>query len=128
MALSGNGFFATLPANSVSTFVCSLNGSTTDTGNAKLEEYNKRTGIKYTTDFTNEFVDGTLSSTDQVIIAVENKIKEPESDGESKVYPFNLNNLIITNMTPVMWTNYNTLKYNGKTSLSKVYRYEKYNT
>lgn len=97
--------------------------STTDSGYAKLIQVDNRRELDFNADVTPLIapsVGNTLSSQSDWNAFVTDTFK----GNIAKL--LNKSNIIVTDRTPILWNNFSTLKYNGNTSMSYIYRYENY--
>jgi len=99
--------------------------STTDSEYAKLQQVDSKTQKNYISDVTKYNVENN------------GKLSEQEAKTIDKFKGFSkniigdevdINDLIITDVTPVFWRNFSTLLYSNKVSDSYIYRYPNYNT
>ena len=72
-----------------------------------------------------------ISAMTNKIYSIDIKVRDYELDAEGIVNVaikngLNINDIIVTDVTPVFWKNLSTLLYNGKVSQSYIYRYPNY--
>lgn len=95
--------------------------SYTDSGYAELKQVDNKLGYNYVSDVTSKFVDKySFTSLAVSDINLENIFK-------GKIASLlNKDNIVITDVTPILWKNFSTLSYNNKKSRSYIYRYTDY--
>ena len=85
-----------------------------DSNYSKLEQIDSKIGANYISDVTSRTTGMTITPANL-------------SNIKSKIAPLlTKNEIIVTDVTPILWNNFSTLYYSGKTSQSYVYRYSKW--
>lgn len=96
---------------------------TTDSGLKKLIQVDNRRNLNYNADVTSQLV----PSVGNVLTYRNDWNNYVTSTFKGNIAQLvNKSNVIITDKTPIRWNNFSTLKYNDKTSLSYIFRYENY--
>ncbi|MBE5736087.1 MAG: hypothetical protein E7356_01850 [Clostridiales bacterium] len=97
-----------------------------DSNYAKLEHVDSKLELNYRADITDRYID-TYNTTGYLSRSAVNA-----SSFKGKIASLlTLDEIVVTNITPVLWNNFSTLFYDpndSTTSLSRVYRYTKYTT
>lgn len=99
--------------------------TTTDSGYAKLQQNNIKEEKYYSSDFTSLYMKKNGLSNNK--LSASSPSAGFSSSFVDKVGGIDLEKIIVTD-TQVFWKNYSTLKYLGKVSESKIYRYTNYKT
>ena len=91
----------------------------TDSKYAKFKQIDKRLGLNYVSDVTSLYIESNNA---------EMFVSNPDASAYKKGIASLLNkdNIIITDVTPILWNNFSTLSYSSKKSLSYIYRYTDY--
>ncbi|MGN0961111.1 MAG: hypothetical protein ACI4PF_02790, partial [Christensenellales bacterium] len=95
--------------------------SYTDSGYAKLEQVDSRLNLNYASDVTKLYISKNNASTSFTSTTANASIFKG-----NVASLLNKNNIIITDVTPILWNNFSTLAYNSKKSMSYIYRYTDY--
>lgn len=96
--------------------------TSTDSGYARLEQVDSKYNYNYISDVTNNFVK--LGNSAYYDSNTSYQYFSTQLIGGSN--PIKAEDIIITDVTPVLWKNLSTLSYTGKISNSYIYRYTDY--
>jgi len=103
--------------------------SYSDSNYSKLEQIDSKLALNYVSDVTSLYLTKATSSDYGNLGYIEGTSSLDASNFKGKISTLlKKDEIIITDVTPVLWNNFSTLAYNGKRSYSYVYRYSKYTT
>ena len=99
----------------------------TDSSYAKLEQVSDKNNQGFISDVTQQYFAQYVNVASNAKPANYDYNNIDYTNFKGKIATLrNKNNIIITDVTPVLWNNFSTLSYNGKISQSYIYRYTKY--